>query len=78
MLAAILTVLALAGGVAVTFFIMDAPRRRAAELRLRLTDELDAVAAGPPRERRAGPPPVRPGRRRAGRGNCPCPPDGRV
>src|SRR6516225_2293940 len=43
MLAAILTVLALAGGVAVTFFIMDAPRRRAAELRLRLTDELDAV-----------------------------------
>jgi hypothetical protein len=43
MLAAILTVLALAGGVAVTFFIMDAPRRRAAELRLRLTDELDEV-----------------------------------
>lgn len=41
MLAVVLTVLALAGGVAGTFFIMDAPRRRAAELRRRLDDELD-------------------------------------
>jgi Meiotically up-regulated gene 113 len=43
MLAAVLTVLALAGGVAMTFFIMDAPRRRAAELSRKLDGELDAA-----------------------------------
>jgi hypothetical protein len=43
MLAAVLTVLALAGGVAMTFFIMDAPRRRAADLSRRLEAELDAA-----------------------------------
>ena len=43
MLAAVLTILGLAGGVAGTFFIMDAPRRRAVELRRRLEHELDAA-----------------------------------
>ena len=41
MLAVVLSVLGLAGGVAITYFAMDAPRRRAAELRRRLDDELD-------------------------------------
>src|SRR5262249_18374382 len=38
-----LTVLALAGGVAATFFIMDAPRRRANDLQRRLREELNEV-----------------------------------
>jgi len=41
MLAALLALLGLAGGTAATFFIMDAPRRRAAELQRRLDRELD-------------------------------------
>lgn len=48
MLAAVLSLLSLAGGASVTFFIMDAPRRRAVELRRRLDDDLDAAE----RERR--------------------------
>src|SRR5438105_749263 len=43
MLAAVLTLLALAGGVSVTFFVMDAPRRRAVALGRRLDEELDAA-----------------------------------
>jgi hypothetical protein len=48
MLAAVLTLLALAGGTAVTFFVMDAPRRRAIELRRQLDGEKFAAE----RERR--------------------------
>lgn len=43
MLALVLTVLALAGGSIVTFFIMDGPRRRATELRRRLEEERESV-----------------------------------
>jgi T5orf172 domain len=43
MLAAVLALLGLMGGAAGTFFIMDAPRRRTAELRRRLNHELDDV-----------------------------------
>ena len=39
MITVVLTMLALIGGVAVTFFVMDAPRRRAKELKLRLDEE---------------------------------------
>ena len=43
MLAFVLMLLALAGGVAVTFFIMDAPRRRGVEQQRRLSQELEEV-----------------------------------
>jgi len=43
MLAAILSILALAGGALVTFFIMDAPRRSALVLRRRLNEESERL-----------------------------------
>jgi hypothetical protein len=43
MLAFVLTILALAGGVSVTFFVMDSPRRQAQALRRRLDEEHDLL-----------------------------------